>query len=174
MGSASIDRILYSKFKVTTADGCGYRFSVYFQGCPIRCPGCHNKGIWDIQEGVGISIETLITEIKHIKFLSGVSILGGEPFYQKEGLRNLVSEIRRQLPELTIWIYSGYTLEWLRDKNDVDYNYILTNIDVLVDGPYIESMYDETCIFKGSSNQRIIKNPGKECKIITDISELDS
>ena len=143
----------------TTVDGPGIRTSIYFQGCPIHCKGCQNKLAQSITGGYEKSAEEIVANIQKDPFLTGVSILGGEPFYQSNDLYELVKEIRHKCPKLTIWVYSGYYLQILK-ANKLNCE-ILKLIDVLVDGPYVEELRDTTLRFRGSKNQRIIENPGQ-------------
>lgn len=101
--------------------------------------------------------EEIISKLKEDPFITGVSVLGGEPFFQKESLLRFLKKLKKELPSFSIWVYTGYTLESL--KKDKIALRVLKLIDVLVDGPFIESKKDYSCIFRGSSNQRIIKNP---------------
>ena len=148
---------IYSIAEETTVDGPGLRTSIYLQGCPIHCKNCHNKGSWDPNGGYEMNDEEIISKLKEDPFITGVSVLGGEPFFQKESLLRFLKKLKKELPSFSIWVYTGYTLESL--KKDKIALRILKLIDVLVDGPFIESKNDSSCIFRGSSNQRIIKNP---------------
>lgn len=144
----------------TTVDGCGLRTSIYVAGCPIRCPHCHNKRLWDIKSGTPCSVSDLVDRVLQDEFLSGVSILGGEPFAQVDGLYELLKALKSK--RVNTWVYSGYTLEQLSTMPKAVK--CLRYIDTLIDGPYKEELKDITLTFRGSSNQRIINNPYGEYK----------
>lgn len=146
-------------------DGPGIRYTVFFQGCPHHCPGCHNPETHDFNGGHFEEIDDIINEIKKNPLLLGVTISGGEPFSQKEELLTLVKEIRKT--NLNIMVYTGYTFENLINSDNVTKE-ILSNIDYLVDGPFILKERDLELIFRGSRNQRYIdvKKTLKENKII--------
>lgn len=146
-------------------DGPGIRYTIFFQGCPHHCPGCHNPETHDFNGGHFEEIEDIINEIKKNPLLLGVTISGGEPFFQKEELLTLVKEIRKT--NLNIMVYTGYTFENLINSDSITKE-ILSNIDYLVDGPFILKERDLELIFRGSRNQRYIdvKKTLKENKII--------
>lgn len=137
-------------------DGPGIRFTVFCQGCPHACEGCHNPETHDFAGGKDISIERLLEEIDKDKLLAGVTFSGGEPFCQAEAFACLgrgVKEIG-----LNITVFSGYTLEELQDMavQRADVRELLELTDILIDGPFINELRDLTLQFRGSSNQRVI------------------
>lgn len=137
----------------TSVDGPGLRTSVYMAGCAHRCPGCHNPSTWDFNAGEDWASDRLLHHI----FTENlpVTLTGGDPIYQAEALVPLVKAIREH--GLGIWCYTGFTFEELQTKPPSTYvNEMLKHIDVLVDGPYIESLRDTSLLFRGSSNQRLI------------------
>lgn len=146
-------------------DGPGIRYTIFFQGCPHHCLGCHNPETHDFNGGHFEDIEDIMKEIKSNPLLFGVTISGGEPFSQKEELLTLVKEIRKT--NLNIMVYTGYTFENLINS-DIITKEILNNIDYLVDGPFILKERDLELIFRGSRNQRYIdvKKTLKESRII--------
>lgn len=148
-------------------DGPGIRFTVFMQGCPHKCVGCHNPETHDMMGGYLETIENIISKVKNNPLCFGVTISGGEPFAQKEELLELVKEIKKI--NKNIVIYTGYIYEDLLKKNDTTINEILNNIEYLVDGPFILSKRDLTLTFRGSQNQRFIdvKKTILENKIIT-------
>lgn len=148
-------------------DGPGIRFTVFMQGCPHKCVGCHNPETHDMMGGYLEIIENIISKVKNNPLCFGVTISGGEPFAQKEELLELVKEIKKI--NKNIVIYTGYIYEDLLKKNDTTINEILNNIEYLVDGPFILSKRDLTLTFRGSQNQRFIdvKKTILENKIIT-------
>ena len=136
--------------------------SLFTQGCPFvpHCNGCHNREQWSFTGGYDYNeaVQNKILEnVKppHIKRLSN---LGGEPLVEKNRfeLSKLINLIKKERPNIKIWVYTGYTYEALNEEQEPYLNYILDNIDVLVDGPFIQEKKDLTLKFKGSSNQRLI------------------
>lgn len=145
---------IYDIVEWTTADGPGYRTAIYSSGCPNKCKGCQVPQTWDIEAGEKMRVEDILKIcLSHED--ADVSFLGGEPFFQAGGFSKLARQIK-QLSDKSIWCWSGYTLEKLLSMNDSNVRALLENIDVLVDGPFIESKKEEGLIFRGSSNQRII------------------
>lgn len=145
------------------ANGPGCRVSLFVSGCRRHCPGCFNQEAQDFSYGEPFTRNTfwkLISELEQ-NYISGLSILGGEPL-EPENLMNifsLVQEVRYNVPKKTIWLYTGFTLEELlqRDENDCRLTHeILRHLDILVDGPFIEAQKNIGLQFRGSENQRII------------------
>ena len=137
-------------------DGDGYRFTVFVQGCrkEIKCPGCHNPSSWDPAGGTETDTADILAQILDNGLLAGVTFSGGEPFDQPEPLTELAQSVHAH--GLDVWCYSGYTYEELLARNDSATDALLANIDVLVDGRYVEAQRDLTLEFRGSRNQRII------------------
>ncbi len=136
----------------TMADGPGFRTSIYCAGCAHHCPGCHNPQSWDFMSGRDMSVDELLDIIKADEF-SNVTFSGGDPLYQVEAFTELARRIKSETSK-TIWCYSGFTYEEI--ASDARLSMILPYLDVLVDGPFIESLRDPELHFRGSSNQRII------------------
>lgn len=139
----------------------GVCVSFFVQGCPHHCPGCFNPETWDFDGGKEFSYETLeqiITGLTANGIKRSLCILGGEPLCENnEFLTNLViSSVKQKLPEVKVYIWTGYTYEELIKKNSPKVNQILHMSDYLIDGPYIEALRDITLKMRGSSNQRII------------------
>lgn len=151
------------KMDISNGEGCGV--SLFTQGCPIRCKGCHNSSIWDFDGGKEFSFGTLQTIINLIDarpYIKRFSILGGEPLLPQNyrDLYNLCTEIKFARPDIKIWLWSGYTFEeiWQYAQEDTS-NYLfalLRIVDVLVDGPFIAEQRDITLKWRGSKNQRVI------------------
>ncbi|WP_295088850.1 anaerobic ribonucleoside-triphosphate reductase activating protein [Ruminococcus sp.] len=136
-------------------DGPGIRFTIFVQGCPHDCKGCHNPQTHDFNGGIIISTEVLLEKIKGNPLLDGVTFSGGEPFCQAQALASLGKEIKKL--GLNIVTYTGYTFEKLfesRDQNNWDE--LLKVTDILIDGPFILEQKDWEIKFRGSSNQRYI------------------
>lgn len=143
--------------KTDIANGPGVRVSIFVSGCRNRCKGCFQPETWDFNYGEYFSTETIDEIYKGMSpdYISGLTILGGDPMEPENRPDVLrLSRIMKMLyPNKTIWIYTGYKYENLKDLEIMDY------IDVLVDGPFIESKKDISLQFMGSSNQRIIDIP---------------
>lgn len=158
------------------ANGVGVRVSLFVSGCTHRCKNCFNKETWEFSFGEKYTDKTqaLILSYLEPSFINGLSLLGGEPFEpqnQKE-LLNLLREVKEKFPKKDIWCYTGYLFdEHLLSDSRARCEYtdeMLSYIDVLVDGPYIEEEKDITLQFRGSKNQRVIdvKRSLSEKKIV--------
>lgn len=136
-------------------DGPGIRFTVFVQGCPHNCKGCHNPQTHDFSGGTLTTTEELLDKIKSNPLLDGVTFSGGEPFCQSEALSELGKEIKKL--GLNIVTYTGYTFEQLyNDRTERHWHELLEVTDVLIDGPFILEQKDWEIKFRGSSNQRYI------------------
>jgi anaerobic ribonucleoside-triphosphate reductase activating protein len=136
-------------------DGPGLRFVIFTQGCDMHCKGCHNPSTWDKNGGSLVTFDEILSKIKANPLLDGVTLSGGEPFLQAKPLAALV----RLFPEtLNIICYTGYTYEYLLETADEENGYfeLLSEIDTLIDGEFIEAEKSYDLNFKGSRNQRSI------------------
>lgn len=146
-------------------NGQGVCVSFWCQGCPIKCPGCHNSAIWNFDGGKEFTPATM-SEIIQTIAANGIernfSILGGEPLCDENiFLTHLViQEVRKHYPNIKIFLWTGYYYEDLKKKNDSHLSYILSNINYLIDGPFIQEQRDITLKLRGSHNQHILKIPG--------------
>lgn len=138
----------------TTVDGPGFRNTVYCAGCRHQCKGCHNPQSWDFAAGHDIEVATLAEQLLADPY-SDVTFSGGDPMYQAEGFARLAQIIHAKSTK-TVWCYTGFTLEGLLREADAARLALLHEVDVLVDGPYMEALRDEDALFRGSSNQRLI------------------
>lgn len=147
------------------ANGPGVRTSLFVSGCTHHCKGCFNEMAWDFNSGKEYTtdVEGEIISSLSPSFIAGLTILGGEPMEvrNQSGVAGLVKRIKADLPEKSIWLFSGYTFEELLDISNSRCNGeftmdILNNIDVLVDGKFVLELKDLSLKFRGSSNQRII------------------
>jgi len=139
-------------------EGPGRRSSVLFQYCPLKCKGCWVENLHDEQAGVSVPVADLAEQLLDPNFeRDGVSILGGEPFAQAPGLLALVRELREKDCSHIV-CYSGYTLEHLQEKaiKQPAIGEVLGEIDVLIDGAYVESLAQSAGLWTGSGNQRVI------------------
>jgi anaerobic ribonucleoside-triphosphate reductase activating protein len=141
----------------TEAEGPGLRFAVWFQGCPLRCPGCCNPEFLPFRGGTTTTIAELIgrlnDQVRATPTLEGISLLGGEPFAHAAAGAVLAEEARRL--GLSVMIYSGYTLEDLRAKGDAYAARLLALTDLLVDGPFVREQPETARRWVGSTNQRL-------------------
>lgn len=135
-------------------DGPGLRFTVFAQGCPHHCPGCHNPSTHDPMGGYEEDAQAIIAKMLRNPLLSGVTLSGGEPFMQSVACLEIAKAAHEA--NLNVWAYTGYTWEYLMQENDHDRMALLREVDVLVDGPYIADKRSLELDFCGSSNQRLI------------------
>lgn len=158
----------YADIKIAdVANGKGVRVSLFVSGCNHHCKGCFNSQAWDFNYGKEFTeedIDRIINELDH-PYVSGLSLLGGEPLEYKnqQGLLPLLKRVKERFPEKDIWCYTGYTFDkditgnmfnnWPETKEVMSY------IDVLVDGKFEEDKKDLNLKFRGSKNQRIIDVP---------------
>ena len=148
------------------ANGEGVRVSLFVSGCTHRCKNCFNEVAWDFSYGEPFDEETQnkIIQALDFEYLAGLSLLGGEPFepQNQEALYPFVKKVKELYPNKSIWAYTGCTFDertgTLREtrKNTPWTKPLLSLIDVLVDGPFIEELKDIRLKFRGSSNQRVI------------------
>lgn len=137
-------------------DGPGIRLTIFTQGCPHRCEGCHNPQTHDFDGGEDVTIESLLEKVKGNPLLDGVTFSGGEPFCQAKQLYELGLEVKKA--GMNVVTYTGYLYEYLTENANSEnyYSELLSVTDYLVDGPFVLSKRDILLKFKGSSNQRII------------------
>ena len=149
---------------VDIQDGTGIRVSIYVSGCHFHCKGCHNKEAWDFNYGKKFdetTINYIINAMDH-EYISGLSILSGEPMElaNQQALVGLVKKVKEIYPQKTIWCYTGYKFkEDLLEKMYKEYSYtkeLLNNIDIIVDGEFIEEKKLVDLKFRGSTNQKKI------------------
>ncbi len=142
--------------KESVVDGTGLRFTLFTQGCPHHCPGCHNPETHSPTGGTQTNISRILEEIDKNPLLQGVTFSGGEPFVQAAALLHLAQEIKAR--GLDLWCYSGYTWEELLQMaaKDEAVSHLLELVDVLVDGLYLQEQRDYSLAFRGSRNQRIL------------------
>ena len=151
--------------KMDISNGPGVRVSIFMQGCSFHCKNCFNQETWDFEGGKEFTDDTInkVLELCNKPEVKGLSILGGEPMHPTniEGTTKLAKAFKEKYPEKTIWTWTGFKYEDIKDKDVFNY------IDVLIDGQYKDELHDPTLKWKGSSNQRVIdiKESKKENKI---------
>ena len=143
------------------ANGTGTCVSFWTQGCPHRCPGCQNPETWNFNGGKEVPTDIRGQIIKAIcanNITRNFSVLGGEPLCKEnlEEVDKIITSVRTAFPQIKIFVWTGYLLEDLKKKHDNKINHILSQIDVLIDGPYIDAERDITLELRGSKNQRIL------------------
>lgn len=145
-------------------NGVGLRDVIFMQGCPHHCEGCQNPHTWNPDGGIEMTVDEIVNELKDSS--NNITLSGGEPFMNKTQLLDLVFKINEEFPTKTIWIYTGYKLEELSPW--VLAVLSMRNVEVIVDGEFIEKLKDSNLQFRGSSNQRLIdlQRSYREDKII--------
>ena len=143
-------------------DGEGICVSLWTQGCPFHCSGCHNPETWDFDGGYEVPDDIRGEIVKAISangITRNFSILGGEPLCEQnlDFVLNILTSVRVAYPHIKIYIWSGYTFEELIEKKDDRIIEILKRCNYLIDGRYEESLRDTTLPLRGSSNQNIIE-----------------
>ena len=164
------------------SNGEGVGISLFVQGCHFHCKNCFNKDTWDFNGGKEWTqeIEDEFIKLANKPHIKRISILGGEPLADEnlDGILNLVNKIRLLMPEKTIWLYTGYRFDdeecWVKPKNDIGNLFrfmrqeIIKNVNIVVDGRYIDSQRDISLCWRGSKNQRVIdvKESLKQNKVV--------
>ena len=148
--------ILAQVVPVTEAEGPGRRFAIWFQGCPLRCPECCNPEMLSFTGGTQRPISEVVAEIEAAHRdhnIEGITLLGGEPLAHAAAAAILARESRSM--NLTVMVFTGYTLEQVRELPNPDVADLLAHTDILVDGPYVRELPDAHRRWIGSTNQRI-------------------
>ena len=150
--------------KFDIANGPGIRVSLFVSGCRHRCKNCFNKEAWDFNYGKPLTDEVMeeILDACRPEHITGLSLLGGEPFEKenREKLISLTKKFRAMYPKKDIWCYTGFVLDTeLLKSEDSDIYELLSQIDVLVDGRFVEELKSPSLLYRGSYNQRIIDVP---------------
>jgi len=139
---------------VTQAEGPGSRFALWFQGCPLRCPGCCNPEMLPFEGGTPISVAEVLRQIDaHRDQIEGITLMGGEPSSHASGAALLARGVQQR--GLSVMVFSGFMLEELQQSPDPAVAELLALTDILVDGPYVREMPDFERRWIGSTNQRI-------------------
>ena len=134
-------------------NGLGFRVTLWVSGCIHHCKGCQNSETWDFNSGREFTDDDkeIIFKTLSLPYIKGITLSGGDPLCSYDDILLLVKEIKNNFPKKDIWLYTGYTLEFIKDnlKEILDY------IDIIVDGKFIEEQKDVSLPFRGSKNQRI-------------------
>jgi anaerobic ribonucleoside-triphosphate reductase activating protein len=140
---------------VTEAEGPGVRFALWFQGCPLRCPGCCNPEMLPFSGGTPTSVAAVLAQIDQARThgVEGITLLGGEPLAHASGASILAREV--QARGLSVMIFSGFIFEEVQQQADPAVRELLMHTDILVDGPYERDKPDHLRRWIGSTNQRI-------------------
>ena len=149
-------------------DGPGLRTVIWTQGCSHHCKGCQNPQTWDFEGGGLVPIDMVLEAIDELKYQTGITFSGGDPMFQPEACYEIAKYCKNK--GYNIWVYTGFKYEDLLKlaKKKPIYKKFLEQIDVLVDGKYIEKERDLNLLFRGSRNQRLIdmKKTLKENKVV--------
>lgn len=140
---------IYKIKEYCISNGEGLRTAVFFSGCTHKCKNCFNPELWDFNVGTPMNIESILSTIN--PHVAGLSLLGGDPLDldNYNASLELCKKFKEKFPNKTIWVWTGNLIE------NIDPT-ILNYIDVLIDGPFIQELYDYDLLYRGSSNQRIL------------------
>ena len=141
-------------------NGTGCRVTLWVSGCIHHCKGCHNPETWDFQSGRKFTDKDKdkLYEILSKPYIQGITLSGGDPLCSYNDVLELIKEIKNKFPTKDIWLYSGFTFDFIKNK----FSEILNYVDTIVDGKFIEELKDVSLKFRGSSNQNIWKKNGNE------------
>ena len=136
-----------------TNNGLGFRVTLWVSGCIHHCHGCHNQETWDFNSGREFTDEdkNKIFELLALPYIKGLTLSGGDPLCSYHDILILIKEIKDKFPNKDIWLFSGFTFEYIKQH----FNEIINYVDVIVDGKFIEELKDLSLKFRGSSNQNI-------------------
>lgn len=155
----------YSEIKeCDIANGPGVRVTIFVSGCTHHCKGCFNEMTWDFQYGRQFGEQDIekILKLLEPSYIAGLTLLGGEPmeYVNQQGLLPLLRNVKEKYPDKSVWCYTGYQFDKdiLQDfcKKWQETQEMLSYLDVVVDGEFVEELKDISLRFRGSSNQRII------------------
>ncbi len=137
-------------------DGPGFRYTIFTQGCPHHCMGCHNPHTHDFSGGSDGDTDEIIAQFSRNILLSGITLSGGEPFCQAEACCELAKAAKKI--GLNVWAYTGYTFEQLQAGFEAhpEWRALMEKVDVLVDGRFEKALRTLECPWRGSSNQRLL------------------
>lgn len=150
----------YNKITYTDINnGLGCRVTLWVSGCSHHCPGCHNPQTWDFMGGNEFDDEAKekLFGILSLPYVKGLTLSGGDPMDSYASVAELVREVKERFPDKDIWLYTGYAMEQVIAMDVMD---MLSDVDYVVDGPFVEAKKDASLAFRGSSNQKIWRNTG--------------
>lgn len=152
---------VYRLYHGSLVDGPGRRSVVQVAGCDRSCPGCYVPATHDPLGGVAMSVRAVVAQVLAPVGAprDGVTVLGGEPFLQPEGLAALLQALKLRGQHITV--YSGYTLEELRTRPEAAVHEALRHIDLLIDGPFVAALAHNAGEWRGSTNQRFLAHPAE-------------
>ena len=158
MTQPTVDEVILSVAQivpVTEAEGPGVRLALWFQGCPLRCPGCCNPEMLPFEGGKPTPLSEVLRQLDDARGagVEGITLMGGEPTAHAAGAARLAREVRAR--GLTVMVFSGFTIEELRGRGDPAIDDLIAHTDILVDGPYDRERPDHERRWIGSTNQRI-------------------
>ena len=134
-------------------DGDGIRTVIWFQGCKHHCKECQNPETWNFEGGKDVDIEAIKEQLKKLKYQTGITLSGGDPFFQASAAAE-IAKFAHSIG-LNVWTYTGFTYDEIINANDEKME-LLKNTDVLVDGRFEIDKKSLACKFRGSTNQRVI------------------
>ena len=138
-------------------DGPGLRFTLFVQGCPHGCPGCHNPTTHDFHGGRELAVADVISVMLSNPWTDGLTLSGGEPFAQPSACAEIARAAKQH--GLSVWAYTGYTFEQLLADRRPEIALLLSQCDVLVDGPFLLERRSLSLRWRGSTNQRVLDVP---------------
>src|SRR5262249_32546088 len=156
---ANLDEVLLAVAQIvpfTEAEGPGVRFALWFQGCPLRCPGCCNPEMLPFEGGTTTPVAQVLAQLDQAvrdHGVEGITLMGGEPTSHAKEAAILAREVRAR--GLTVMVFTGFTLEEALAMPDPSVRELIELTDILVDGPYLRELPDSTRRWIGSTNQRI-------------------
>jgi anaerobic ribonucleoside-triphosphate reductase activating protein len=159
VSAAALDQVFVQVAQIvpfTEAEGPGVRFALWFQGCPLRCPGCCNPEMLPFEGGVEMSVADVVRQIEAAARdhgVEGITLMGGEPLAHAAGAAALARAVRQR--NLTVMVFSGFTLEEAQQMPEPAVRELIGLTDILVDGPYVRELPDTARRWIGSTNQRI-------------------
>lgn len=158
-------------------NGIGVCVSLFVQGCPHKCIGCHNPETWDFEGGTEVvDIKgTLIKAICANNIQRNFSILGGEPLCPEnlKDVRDVIAAVKTAYPSIKIFLWTGYELNELLERNEENLVYILENIDYLIDGRFVKEKQDMCLWLRGSRNQNVYKLTEEKKFVIINKEEIE-
>jgi anaerobic ribonucleoside-triphosphate reductase activating protein len=140
------------RIRSTQAEGPGNRFALWVQGCPMRCVGCCNPRMLEFREVELVTVRSLLDKVLSVNDIEGITFVGGEPFSQADALATLSTELARH--DLSTMVFSGFTLDQIKQADRADWNALLAATDLLVDGQYVQQQHTNDRRWIGSANQR--------------------